>query len=238
MGEAMLSAIINKCVAENGDITVSDISQPRLKYLKQKDAVNVTTNNQKAITGASIIVLAIKPQNLPAVMNELTGRLKTTQLVISIIAGATIDTLRSGLSHNNIVRSMPNTPAQIGEGVSVWTATTEVTAIQKKRAANILGTMGKEFFVDDERYLDMATAVSGSGPAYLFYFVESFIDAAVAIGWTRETAKELVMGTVLGAAHLIENLIENLLTCAAWSLHPAALQLRLSAYLTKVSSLI
>jgi pyrroline-5-carboxylate reductase len=99
---------------------------------------------------------------------------------------------------------MPNTPAQIGEGVTVWTATASITAAQKKRTGSILGAMGKEFYVNDESFLDMATAVSGSGPAYLFYFVESFIDAAVAIGWSQEMAKELVLGTVLGAAHLIE----------------------------------
>jgi pyrroline-5-carboxylate reductase len=204
MGEAMLSAILDKCIAENEAITVSDISEPRRHFLAERYTILTTADNRLAITGANVVVLAIKPQNLTAVMNELTGHLKPTQMIISIIAGAKIDALRSGLSHNNIVRSMPNTPAQIGEGVTVWTATKEVTTTQKKQAGKILGVMGKEFYVDDERYLDMATAVSGSGPAYLFYFVESFIDAAVAIGWSRETAKELVMGTVLGAAHLIE----------------------------------
>jgi pyrroline-5-carboxylate reductase len=204
MGEAMFSALLNKQVAETKSITVSDVSEPRRQYLAQKYAVKVTSDNRQAIAGANVVVLAIKPQNLPTVINELKNQLKPAQLVISIIAGARIDTLRDGLSHKSIARSMPNTPAQIGEGVTVWTATTEVTTAQKKRAGSILGAMGKEFYVNDEHYLDMATAVSGSGPAYLFYFVESFIDAAVAIGWSREIAKELVLGTVLGAAHLIE----------------------------------
>jgi pyrroline-5-carboxylate reductase len=204
MGEAMLSALLDKCVAEHKSITVSDVSKPRRHFLAQRYTILTTADNRLAITGANVVVLAVKPQNLTTVMNELTGRFKPAQLVISIIAGARIDTLRDGLNHKTIVRSMPNTPAQIGEGITVWTATKEVTALQKKRADRILGAMGKEFFVNDERFLDMATAVSGSGPAYLFYFVESFIDAAVAIGWSREVAKELVLGTVLGAAHLIE----------------------------------
>jgi len=204
MGEAMLSALLNKQIAEAEDITVSDVSESRLQYLAQKYSVNITLDNCQAIAGASVIVLAVKPQTLPTLMSELIGRFKPTQLIISIIAGARIETIRNGLNHKAIVRSMPNTPAQIGEGVTVWVATKEITKIQKKRAGNVLGAMGKELFVDNERYLDMATAVSGSGPAYLFYFVESFIDAAVAIGWSRETAKELVMGTVLGTAHLMK----------------------------------
>jgi pyrroline-5-carboxylate reductase len=203
MGEAMLSAILDKCIAKDEDITVADISEPRRHYLAERYSILTTADNRLAIPDANVIVLAIKPQNITAVMDELKNRLKPAQLVISIIAGKTITTLHDGLGHDRIVRSMPNTPAQIGEGVTVWTATTKVTATQKKRAASILGAMGKEFYVDDERFLDMATAVSGSGPAYLFYFVESFIEAAVANGWSRETAKELVMGTVLGAAHLI-----------------------------------
>jgi len=99
---------------------------------------------------------------------------------------------------------MPNTPAQIGEGISVWAATDEVTEQQREWAGSILGVMGKEIYVDDEKYIDMATAVSGSGPAYLFLFVESLVDAAVHIGLPRQTAQEVVLQTVLGSGHLIQ----------------------------------
>ena len=204
MGEAMLSALISKGIAGKNDITVSEPMEARRQQLAGQYGVKVTVGNPGAITGADVVIFAVKPQVLPAVIGELTGRLKPGQLLLSIIAGARIETLRNGLNHKAIVRSMPNTPAQIGEGVTVWTATQEVTAAQKKLAAGILGAMGKEIYADDERYLDMATAVSGSGPAYLFYFVESFIDAAIAIGWSPELAKELEMGTVLGAAHLLQ----------------------------------
>jgi pyrroline-5-carboxylate reductase len=204
MGEAMLSAIVDKRIIRARDIVVADISEPRRHFLEQKYTILTTADNRFAITEANLVVLAVKPQTLPAVTDELRGKLKPSQLVISIIAGKTISTLREGLAHNRIVRSMPNTPAQIGKGVTVWTATSEVTATQKKQSARILGAMGKQFYVDDERFLDMATAVSGSGPAYLFYFIESFIEAAAAIGWDSNIAKELVINTVLGAAHLME----------------------------------
>jgi pyrroline-5-carboxylate reductase len=204
MGEAMLAAMMSKNLATSRDITVSDISEGRRQFLSQKYTVKVSNNNLQAIAGADIIILAIKPQILTGVMAELTGHLKPNQLVLSIIAGARINTLQQGLDHKAIVRSMPNTPAQIVEGVTVWTATTSVSDKQKKTVGDILEAMGKEFYASEESVLDMATAVSGSGPAYLFYFVEAMIDAAVKIGLPRDMAKEMVIGTVLGAGHLIE----------------------------------
>jgi pyrroline-5-carboxylate reductase len=137
-------------------------------------------------------------------MAELSGQLKPAQLILSIIAGAKIDTLCRGLNHRHVVRVMPNTPAQIGEGISVWTATAEVTKRQRERASSILGTIGKEIYVDDEKYIDMATAVSGSGPAYFFLFVEALVEAAVNIGLSREMAQELVLQTMLGSGHLLQ----------------------------------
>jgi pyrroline-5-carboxylate reductase len=99
---------------------------------------------------------------------------------------------------------MPNTPAQIGEGMSVWTATAGVTEQQRAWAGSILGAMGKEVYVDDEKYIDMATAISGSGPAYFFLMVEALVNAAVGIGLPREKALEMVLQTMLGSGHLIQ----------------------------------
>ena len=203
MGEATLAAILGKKLAISKDITVSDVSEARRQTLSQKYSINVSPDNIPSISGKDVIILAVKPQILAAVMAELKGQFKPDQLVVSIIAGARIDTIQQGLNHDAIVRSMPNTPAQIGEGVTAWTATKEATEQQKKTAGAILGAMGKEFYVSDEDVIDMATAVSGSGPAYLFLFVESMVDAAVKIGLPREMAKEMVVGTVLGSGHLI-----------------------------------
>jgi pyrroline-5-carboxylate reductase len=204
MAEAMLSAVLVKKIASTGDITVSDIAETRRSYLQQKYNVSVTESNLIAIDGKDIILLAIKPQVLNDVMAGLKDQIKPTQLVISIIAGKSVNTISNGLSHSCIARSMPNTPAQIGEGMTVWTTTPQVTAGQKKWAGSILGAMGIEIYVDDEKYLDMATAVSGSGPAYVFLFVESLTEAAVKLGFTPEVAQKLVMQTLLGAGHLLQ----------------------------------
>jgi pyrroline-5-carboxylate reductase len=204
MGEAMLSAVLDNGLSTPQTICVSDAKEERRQYLKDKYHVAVTKDSRRAVGRSDIVVLAIKPQNLNEVMTDLNSQLEPSQLALSIIAGAKISTLRHGLNHGHIVRVMPNTPAQIGAGISVWTATPEVSAKQKEWAGSILGTMGKEIYVDDEKYLDMVTAVSGSGPAYFFFFVESLIDSAVHIGLSPDTAKELVLQTMLGSGQLIE----------------------------------
>jgi len=204
MGEAMLAAILDKGLAKPEAIWVSDVSQARLESLEQKYGVAVTGNNRQAAERGEVVVLAIKPQNLAEVMTELGGQLKPAQLILSIIAGARLDTLSEGLKHGGIARAMPNTPAQIGEGMSVWTATPAVTEQQREWVGAILGAVGREIYVDDEKYIDMATAISGSGPAYFFLMVESLIDAAVAIGLPRDMARELVLQTMLGSGRLIQ----------------------------------
>jgi len=203
MGEAMLSAVVSKKLSLPQAISVSDVNQARCQHLGQKYGVAVMSNNRQAIEGSDVVVLAIKPQNLVEVMAELSGQLKSAQQVQSIIAEARINTLHLGLNHSRVVRVMPNTPAQIGEGISVWTATTGVTRQQKGWAASILGAMGKEIYVDDEKYIDMATAVSGSGPAYIFLFVESLVKAAVDIGRPRDMAQELVLEMTLGSVRFM-----------------------------------
>lgn len=204
MGEAMLSATLSKGLSSPQAITVSDIDETRRRHLKQQYGLAVTGDNRQASDKAEVVVLAIKPQNLTEVMAGLSGQLKPSQLVLSIIAGARISTLSHGLSHNCIVRAMPNTPAQIGEGISVWTTTAEVTKRQQGWAGSILGAMGREIYVDDEKYLDMATAVSGSGPAYFFLFIEALVEAGVSIGLPGAVAQELALETMLGSGHLMQ----------------------------------
>lgn len=200
MGQVMLSVIIGKGIASAGDITVSDKNDALLQQLKRDFSVNISSDNLDAIAGSDIIILAVKPQNLDEVMTEIGSELRHGQLVLSIIAGKPIASLRRGLKHDAVVRAMPNTPAQIGRGMTVWTATCETTEEQKAAASSILGAMGKETCVANEGYIDMATAISGSGPAYVFLFMESLIKAAVEIGLPPETARELALQTVTGAA--------------------------------------
>ena len=204
MAEAMIRGILSQGLVANYDIIVSDISAERRSYLSQKYGVAIAPDNRTAIERAEVIVLAILPQSLAEVMEELKGSIKPQQLVLSIVARAKITTIRQGLSHLNIARAMPNLAAQVGQGMSVWTVASGVNELRKGKARSILSAIGKEIFVHDERYIDMATAVSGSGPAYIFTVIESLIDAAVHIGLPRELAEPIVLQTVLGATHLVQ----------------------------------
>jgi pyrroline-5-carboxylate reductase len=204
MAEAILSAILTRGLVKGEEITVSDVMESKRVSLKQKYKVVVTDSNVEAIKGKDVIVLAVKPQIFSEVAGNLKGQFKSDQLVISILAGKSINNLSRGLAHDCVVRSMPNTPAQIGEGITIWTATSQVLARQKTWAASILGVMGTEIYVDDEKYLDMTTAVSGSGPAYVFLWAEAMTEAAVKLGFTPEVAQKLVIQTLLGSAHLLQ----------------------------------
>jgi len=202
MGEAMLSALLRKRVVSKSEILACDIDQARLTAIGKKYKVNCTSDIAKAVSDCDAVVLSIKPQVLAKVMNNLKGALKEEQLVLSIVAGASTETISKGLHHNSVIRVMPNTPAQVGQGMSVWTATSTVSQVQKEMAQIILGAMGKEIYLQDEKYIDMATAISGSGPAYIFLIMEALTDAAVHIGLPRKLAEELVTQTVLGSAYM------------------------------------
>ena len=204
MGEAMLAALLSKKLATPSEITVSAISTSRRGHLEQQYGVTATADNRPAAAKGDIVVLAVKPQQLAEAMFSISGSLQSSQLALSIADRASLATLCQGLRHDRVVRAMPNTPAQVGSGITVWTASAGVTARQKKRASDILGATGKEIYFDDEKYLDMATAVSGSGPAYFFLFVESLVESAVNIGMPQDTAEELVLQTILGSAQLIQ----------------------------------
>ena len=204
MGEAMIRSLLDRGVTKATYITVSDVSEARRSYLHQEYGVAAVSSNRSATKKADAIVLAVKPVSMPGVMAELKSFLKPEQTVISIAAGITLTKLCHGLNRNSVIRAMPNMPAQIGEGMTVWTAASEATEEDKQRARSVLGALGKQVFVSDEKYIDMATAVSGSGPAYIFLIIESFIDAAVRIGLPREMAQELVLETVSGSTHLAQ----------------------------------
>lgn len=203
MGEAMIRCLLTRKVAVPQDMIVSDISPVRRKLLTEEYGVSALADNKKAVAEADLIVLAVKPQNVRQVTEEVKG-LAPKQLVLSIVAGASLSNLCQGLGHSSVVRAMPNMPAQIGEGMTVWTATSETQQRQKELARAVLGALGKEIYVDDEKYLNMATALIGSGPAYVFLFIEAFIDAGVHIGLSRDTAQELVLQTILGSTHTVE----------------------------------
>jgi len=199
MAEAMIAGLIHQRVAPGASIICAGPNAERCEELGSRHGIRHSTDNATAVENASIVVLAVKPQRLDPVLSDLEGRINPSALVVSIIAGATIDRISTGLGHAMVVRSMPNTPAQIGEGITVWTAAAAVTDSQKESARKILGAFGDEVFLEEERFLDMATALSGTGPAYVFLFMEAMVDAGVHLGFSRRVAETLVAKTVRGS---------------------------------------
>ena len=199
MGEAIVSAVIKAGVATASQIKVFDVSEERLRQLAATYSVEPVKSPEEAIAGADFAIFAVKPQDFAAAAESIAGKLKEAT-AISIMAGVTVKQLTTGLQSESVVRSMPNTPAQIGEGMTVWTATPGVDDDARAGVREILGAMGKEAFVPDEKYLDMATGLSGSGPAYVFLFIEALTDAGVHIGLSRDLASTMALQTVLGSA--------------------------------------
>ena len=206
MAGAMIGGLLNSHAVDAKAMTASDPHADRTQDLETRFGVATTSENLKAARNADIVILSVKPQMLRFVFRDLCGKLRKDALVLSIIAGARVESMTQGLKHASIVRSMPNTPAQVAEGMTVWTASTAVTPAQRDEAQAILRAFGKELYVADEAFLDMATAISGSGPSYVFLFMEALIDAAVHLGFSREDARTLVTQTVRGSAIYAENI--------------------------------
>jgi pyrroline-5-carboxylate reductase len=207
MAEAIIAGMLRKKLVGPEQITGSHPRQARREEMHVKYGVEMFEQNREAVTetipestdDSSMIVLAVKPQRLHRVLEELKGALVKEQLVVSIVAGAKIETISEQLLHASIVRTMPNTPAQIGEGVTAWTASPEVTEMQESQVCAMLEALGKVVRVQNEREIDMATALSATGPTYIFLVMEALIDAGVHMGFSRHVAQELVHQTMLGS---------------------------------------
>jgi pyrroline-5-carboxylate reductase len=205
MAEAMIQGLLNKQIASAQNLTASGPRDERGAALREKYGVQVTTDNAHAAVGADVVVLSVKPQVLPKIMPALRGKVAPGALVLSIVAGARIETIVTGLAHVDVVRSMPNTPAQIGEGITVWIAASGVSDTHRAQAKALLGALGEDVEADNEDQLDMATALSGTGPAYVFMFMEALVDAGVHLGFSRRVAEQLVIQTVKGSVDFYEH---------------------------------
>ena len=202
MAEAMIGGVLSKGVARVEDISVGEVREDRCRELEERYGVSTSTSDTIAAERGDIVVLAVKPGDLLDALKQLNGGLRQDQAVLSIVAGVRLSAIVEGLGHRSVVRVMPNTPARIGAGMSLWTCSPQVDEGARESARSILRSMGEEIFVSDEGYLDVATAVSASGPAYVFLFIESLTDAGVHLGLTREMAETLAVQTVLGSAKL------------------------------------
>lgn len=210
MAEAIIRGVVVGELVSPAQVIVAGPRAARLEELQTQYGINISTDNVAAAEKADVVVLAIKPQMLNPVMQGLKGHIRPSALVLSVIAGARMQTMENGLSHHALVRSMPNTPAQIGQGMTVWTAAPSVTPEQRAQAQAILGALGEEIFVDEEDYLDMATAISGNGPAYVFMFMEAMVDAGVHLGFPRYIAEKLVLQTVKGSVEYAQQTPQHL----------------------------
>lgn len=244
MGEAMIGGLLRHRLVKADAITAADLSPERLNTVAQLFKVSTTNNNRAAVRKADIVVLSVKPQVLSAVYTDLKGAFRPSTLVVSIAAGVSVTSIAAGLKHKSIVRTMPNTPAQVGEGMSVWTATEAVSDRQREQAGTLLEALGKQLYVRDEEFLDKATAVSGSGPAYVFMLIEALIDAAVHLGWSRSEAREMVIQTVRGSAIFAERStlhpaeMRNMVTSPGGTTADAIYQLDKGAFRTVLSKAV
>ena len=211
MGATFVRALTSAGLAQTADFQVCEALPARAQTLRDELGLAVTDSLPEVVDKAELIYLSVKPQDLGSLED---GLLNESQLVVSILAGIRLRQVQEQLSHSRVVRAMPNTPAQVGRGYTVWTADAGVSDEQRERARRALSAMGQELYVSDEAAIDRATAVSGSGPAYVFMMLEALTDAAVQIGVSRAEARRMVLETVIGAAEY----------AAASDAHPAELR--------------
>lgn len=214
MAEAMIKGLLNQKLLTGDQIIAAEPREDRGHELVARYGLRYTHHNADAARQADILVLSTKPQVMAEVARSLDGTGRNAALVLSILAGVRISTIAKGLDNKSVVRAMPNTPAQIGQGITVWTATPDVAQPQREQARALLGALGEEIYMEDEKFLDMATALSGTGPAYVFMFMEALIDAGVHLGFSRRDAERLVLQTIRGS---VDYAIQS-------NMHPAPLR--------------
>jgi pyrroline-5-carboxylate reductase len=203
MAESIVAGLLRQNLVKPEQIAASHPRASRRAELAAKYGIEVFEHNREAVEFLpetdAVVVLCVKPQRINLVLNELNGTVKPSQIVASIIAGARIETISEALNNKLIVRTMPNTPAQIGSGMTAWTCAEAVSEEQRAQIKTLLAALGKELYVENEHQIDMATALSATGPTYIFMMMEAMTDAGVHLGFSREISKELVQQTMLGA---------------------------------------
>ena len=208
MGSAMVRAWIARKVLRPSDILVVEPNrEKRNSFAKLK--IKTSADGWKLLAGYGVLLLAVKPQDIPSVLAEVKPHVSAKTIVLSIAAGVPIKKIASVLGKRKIVRAMPNMPAQIGMGMTGWSANSQVGAADKKLVAKLLDAMGHALYFADEEKLNAVTAISGSGPAYVFYFMEALFESACRLGFKNEEAAQLVLGTFLGAGMLVNDLHQS-----------------------------
>ena len=220
MAEAIAAGLLRKGLVTPDQLVGSHPRSARRDELYTKYGIQMFEQNREAAVAAyptdasgSIVLLGIKPQRLKKVLDELKGSIHKDQVVVSIVAGAKIETIADELLHAAVVRTMPNTPAQIGEGMTAWTSSSAVNELQEHQVCALLEALGKTVRVENERQIDMATALSATGPTYIFLVMEALIDAGS--HGLSHVSQELVQQMILGSV-LFASRTNILLSFATW----------------------
>ena len=203
MAESMIAGLLGQRLVGSDQIVGSHPREARRLELSEKHGIEMFESNAEAVrsvkeTEGSAVVLTVKPQRISNVLHDLKGSINEGTLVISIVAGAKIETISRELGTERIVRAMPNTPSQIGAGITAWTCGETVGEADRSRVTKLLGALGKVLHVETENMIDMATSLSATGPTSIFMAMEALSVAGVDLGFSREIAKEVVQDTLLG----------------------------------------
>lgn len=203
MGEALIAALLDAKVYTKSAITVVDTRKSRLAQLKKQYGIRVEQVAEKALGKAEVVLLAVKPQDSAALCGAIGEYIPSKAMVISIMAGVPSTALQKQLGHERVVRAMPNTPAFLRMGMTAWMPSSQVTRAQRSQAKKIFEAFGEQLELKTDDQIDAATAVSGSGPAYVFAYAEYLTAAAQKVGFTQKQAQMLVEQTLLGSAQLL-----------------------------------
>jgi len=213
MGKTYCRSLLRAHLVQPEDLMVLERSPERAELLRAEKVGVVHTEPADCLNVADLIILAVKPQDSASLFAKLRPATDPQQVYLSIMAGVTIASIQEGLGVEKVIRAMPNLPAQIGLGMTSYTASDAVTRIELVLVQNLLNTTGKAIYVDTEHAIDATTAISGSGPAYVLYFMEAMIDVAREMGFTESQAELLVAQTFRGA---VELQMKNDLSCSEW----------------------
>jgi len=204
MGEALVSGLISSASSKPKNIICTDTREAKLKAIQEKYGVRTTPNNPEAVADSDIIIYAVKPQIMAAVLNETAEKLDMSKLIISIAAGVPMEAIESCLDKKlRLIRVMPNIAAAVKEAATAVAAGKHATQEDIKLAMTVFNSIGRTVFIPENYLMDAITGLSGSGPAYIFLIVEALADAGVKVGLSRQEALFLSAQTVLGAAKML-----------------------------------
>ncbi|MCK5824765.1 MAG: pyrroline-5-carboxylate reductase [Ichthyobacteriaceae bacterium] len=204
MGLTFSEGMAKSPLLTDNKLMIHDTSEEKIKELQQTNIFDVYSNIEDCLPKADIIFLVIKPYHAPHFFDKVKSLVNNQQIFVSLMAGVTINKIKNGLNIDKVVRTMPNLPAKVAKGITSYTADDSVSKVELMLIKNLIDTTGKSIHVDSESFIDKSTGISGSGPAYVFYFMEAMMEAAKEMGFTDNEAEVLVTQTFEGAIEIFK----------------------------------